>query len=211
MQVKKQLAFALAVISLAAIACSSPTASKDDAYRAGYEAAKKDMPAGSGTSTALPAATPERTPSSISTARPTTALPTPTAMATPRTLGLGEPVRYDDGWSVSALKVENYPSMWASSTQPLEAGMRWVIVTIRIENGTGKDVSVSRLDFTVQDSAGVRRERATSLRSDELKTERLGPGITSVGTLVFQAPIGDQKLALVYSSSNYSGRVLRLY
>jgi hypothetical protein len=82
--------------------------------------------------------------------------------------------------------------------------MRFVVVTVRLENGSTRPGRLSSSDFMIQDGNGVRREYDLGFafcyqcRTDALPSVELGPGGSISGSVVLTAPAEDTHLGLVY-------------
>lgn len=142
----------------------------------------------------LPATAAPRTPVPVVTPGPTPPPATPTPRTTYR---IGEVAAFADGWRATVLRLEEQPA--GTYTKP-SAGMRFVAVILRFDNGSAQSVSLSPfLELKVQDSAGVRRRpQLFSDRNDALSSGRVAPGSFVSGSVTFEAPIGDSRLQLVY-------------
>lgn len=129
--------------------------------------------------------------------------------APPTVYRIGETVRYADGWRLTVTKLEEAPSS-NQYIQP-KAGMRFVAVVVKLENGTTKAISPSPYDFKLQDGTGVRRSYEITTRDDRLTTSELAPGAFVVGSVTFSAPIGDTRLQLIYEQYGYKQATFQLY
>lgn len=137
-----------------------------------------------------------------------TAAPTPTP--TPRSaFKVGETVTYQDGWKVTVTKFEEQSPARFSTPKP---GMRFVAVILKFENGSTKPVSPNPFYFKLQDGTGVRRSASFFTdRSDSLSSSELAPGAMVVGSMVFEAPVGDAKLQLIYEHIGYRQTTFELF
>lgn len=91
------------------------------------------------------------------------------------------------------------------------AGMRFVAVTMRLENTSGRVQTTNPGDFRLQDSNGVRRApRSETLRPDQLGRAEVAPGGVVNGSIVFEAPIDDTALTLVLGSGSASETAVSL-
>jgi len=131
------------------------------------------------------------------------------APAPPTVHKIGETVRYADGWRLTVTKVEDSPSS-NQYIQP-KAGMRFVAVVVKFENGSTKAISPNPFDFKLQDSVGVRRTYEITTRDDRLTSSELAPGAFVVGSVTFSAPIGDTRLQLIYEQYGYKQATFQLY
>lgn len=132
--------------------------------------------------------------------------PTPTPRTTYR---LSESVQYTDGWTLTVSRIEEVvPGRYTTVT----AGMRLVAVIVRFDNGTRAGISTNPYNFKLQDSTGVRRGyRWFSERNDELGSSEVAPGAFVVGSMTFEAPIGDKALQLIYEQYGYKQVTFQLY
>lgn len=149
------------------------------------------------------------------TVPPTTPAPaspaaTTAATATPRrAFKIGEAVGYQDGWRLTVLKIEETAAGQFFTPKP---GMRYVSVIVRFDNGGSKPVSANPFFFKLQDTTGVRRDITfLSTRDDRLSATRVAPGAFVVGSVTFEAPVGDKTLQLIYEQFGYSQTTVELY
>lgn len=112
---------------------------------------------------------------------------------------VGTPAIYSDGWKVTVQKWAEQPAGRFSTPKP---GQRFIAVTVRYDNGSAKDGSFNIFDWSLQDSAGVRHTIAifAGERSDSLGSGPLAPGAFVTGSVQFEAPVGDTKLEMLYTS-----------
>lgn len=141
----------------------------------------------------------------IDRAGPAAAPASPAPTPAPRTS-----MTYTDGWKVALLEWgEQAPTRYVTP----KTGMRFVFVRLRFDNGSAAAVSVSTYfgEFTLQDSNGVRRVPSYhDGRTDQLLSGDVAPGAFLSGTLVFEAPIGDVGLRLIYEKYRYEQATLVL-
>lgn len=127
----------------------------------------------------------------------------------PIVLKVGAAVTYTTGWKVTVVRSEPQPA--SSSTSP-SAGMQFIAVTVRYDNGTTKQDSYNAYDWKLQDSTGVRRGPAFFIgRTDKLNSGELAPGSFVQGSIVFEAPIGDARLSAIYEKYGYKLATWQLY
>lgn len=133
----------------------------------------------------------------IDRAGPAATAPSPTPAATPRTV-----MTYTDGWKIALLEWGDQPS--TQYTKP-QTGMRFVFVRVRFDNNSVSTVRASSYDFTLQDSLGVRRDPVWYYpnRTDALNGGDVVAGAFLSGTMVFEAPVGDAGLRLIYEKYPY--------
>ena len=120
-------------------------------------------------------------------------------------------VRYDDGWTVT---VETFGEQKPGPVFKAPAGTRFVVVTVRLNNGAQKGLSVSTSEFKLQDASGVRHSASylcPQCRSDLLGSVELGPGGSIAGAIVFEAPVGDARVSLVYERFFYQEVIWELF
>lgn len=157
---------------------------------------------------ASPSATPSQSPTSSPSATPTptpapTPSPTPYLPYVPPTYPLAT---YTDGWQVSLTGFQEQPPL-SQYSQP-DTGMRFVVVFVRFDNRSAAAQDFNPFDFVLQDSVGVRRNRTFTLsgRNDALVSGQLAPGGFVTGSIIFQAPMGDQALRLIYDRGYSNGQ-----
>lgn len=143
-----------------------------------------------------------------STAR--TDAPATAAAATPRrNFKIGEPVGFADGWRITVLKIEEQTPKQFFTPAP---GMRNVAVYVRHDNGSTKPVSFNFFYFKLQDGSGIRRSVSIFAgRDDNLASGELAAGAFVVGSLTFEAPVGDRQLQLIYEQIGYAQTTFELY
>lgn len=120
------------------------------------------------------------------------------------------PVVYADGWRLSVLRLEDNA---AGPYAPPSAGMRYVGVMVRFDNTSATTHRVSIFDFALRDGVGVRRlPRLFVDRTDEFDSGNIVPGDFLAGMLIFEAPIDDTNLELIYEGGiSHSQATIRLY
>jgi uncharacterized protein DUF4352 len=156
--------------------------------------------AASASATPAPTASPVPTP----TPRPTA---TPDATIAPRKVG--ESIPYTNGWTVTVTKWQEQPPARFSTPAP---GLRFVVVTVRLDNASAVNVQASQTYFKLQDSSGIRRSGEFFIdRNDLLATSNVAPGGFISGTIVFAAPVGDTKLTVIYEQPGYAQATWQLY
>jgi hypothetical protein len=161
---------------------------------------QSDSAAASVSATATPTASPAQTP----TPRPT---PTPDATIAPQKVG--DPISYTNGWSVTVTKWQEQPPSRFATPEP---GLRFVAITIRLDNASAVNVQATPTYFKLQDGSGIRRSRESFIdRSDQLATSTVAPGGFISGTIVFAAPVGDTKLTVVYEQPGYAQATWQLF
>ncbi len=142
------------------------------------------------------------------TTSPPTRPPTPTPQPA-IVLKVGSATTYTDGWKVSVVRTEPQAPSRFSTPKP---GTQFLAVLVRYVNVTAKEASYNSFSWKIQDSAGVRRGPSfSSDRSDSLNSGKLAPGGFVTGSIVFEVPIGDVKLAVIYEDFSYKQATWELY
>ena len=141
---------------------------------------------------------------------------TATLGATSTALGrIGDRIRYPDGWKLTVQRLDEQPPPSPGSFNTMSPGFRLVVVTVRFDNGATATIAPSSSDFKLQDSNGVRRGSFSlglrSERADQLKSDDLASSGFVIGTIVFEAPRGDQRLTLVYEPRRRGAISVQLY
>jgi uncharacterized protein DUF4352 len=161
---------------------------------------QSDSASASVSATATPTASPVPTP---------TPRPTPTPDATIAPMKVGDPLTYTNGWTVTVTKWQEQPPARFSTPAP---GLRFVVITVRLDNASTVTVTASPGFFKLQDSSGIRRSGEIFIdRNDQLATSNVAPGGLISGTIVFAAPVGDTKLTVVYDQLGYRQATWQLY
>jgi hypothetical protein len=146
--------------------------------------------------------------------QPPAATVAPTRAPTPQpTLRakVGVPFTYLDGWKVTAVRWEEQPPTGSTFFTPTP-GTRLVAVFVRFDNGAVATGHFNPFDFKLQDATGVRRDQAfSSSRNDRLSSGELASGAFVSGSVVFEAPIGDKRLELIYQTYGYVQATWELY
>lgn len=119
----------------------------------------------------------------------------------PQTYKVGVPIALKDGGTFTVVGVE--ASQGSGLMSPKE-GMEFVIVTVAITNGGSKEISYNEMfDFKCKNSQG-QITRATLFSGEgqntSLSSGSLASGGNVSGTVVFEEPIGDPGLVLIYES-----------
>lgn len=86
-------------------------------------------------------------------------------------------------------------------------GMEYVIVEVSITNTGEKEVSYNPYDFRMQNSQGQIESQSFSIVDSDTKLSsgKLAAGGSISGTIVFEQPVGDSDLTLIYKASFFSG------
>lgn len=137
--------------------------------------------------------------------------PTPAPSADlPIILKAGMSVTYTNGWKITVLRTEPQAASTYSTPKP---GMQYVAAIVRYDNGTLVEASFNSYDWEMQDSAGVRRRESFFYpsRNDALNSGKLAPGGFVQGAIVFEVPVGDARLSLLYSKYGYKLATWQLY
>jgi hypothetical protein len=140
----------------------------------------------------------------------TTPAPTPTPAPTAIVLKVGQSVTYTDGWKLTVLRTEPQAASRYSTPKP---GFEFLAVIVRYENGTRSQAYFTKSYWKVQDGTGVRRGAAFvyEARSDELSSGYLAPGGFVQGSIVFEVPVGDARLSILYDEYGYLLATWQLY
>ncbi|WP_426447653.1 DUF4352 domain-containing protein [Paenibacillus sp. S-38] len=85
-------------------------------------------------------------------------------------------------------------------------GKEFVIVSVTIENGSNEEISYDPWLFDILNSQG----QITNPHSSNLETGKLIPGGKVTGELVFEQPIGDPKLQVIYKWNLFSKETIKL-
>lgn len=122
--------------------------------------------------------------------------------------GVGELVDIQ-GTVITVTKFEK--SKGSDFDKPRE-GMEYVIVSIEIVNNSNKKISYSPLDFKMQNSKGQINDIAfTIVDSDTaLNSGELIPKGEVEGTIVFEEPINDLELTLIYQPNFWDEEVTKV-
>lgn len=114
-----------------------------------------------------------------------------------------------EGMMLTVLGVEKSPG--AEYDTP-KSGNEYVIVTVKYENASDKDLSYNPYDFKILNSNGQKTDTAFSmLASDnQLNSGDLAPGGTITGDLVFEGPIGDEGLYLIYTGNIFKSEGIQI-
>jgi uncharacterized protein DUF4352 len=111
---------------------------------------------------------------------------------------------WTDGFTLEARLEEATPSMVNQFSKPTP-GFRWVFVVVRISNGSGEPQYFNEFRFQLVDSQGVRRQPGCcDTRNDTLNSGTLAPGEKVVGSIMFEAPLTDNRLTLLYDEGPFA-------
>lgn len=127
---------------------------------------------------------------------------------------MGTPVTFEDGLRLTVLSVEEQkPGTGFLSSSPAPNN-RFVAVFVRFDNGTPVTADLDGSAFALSDARGVHHSRVNLSgvpRSDEFKSGKVVPGSALAGSLIFEAPVGDTKLELIFSKTGYRVATIELY
>lgn len=140
-----------------------------------------------------------------------TPAPTPTPAPSALIVQVGEFVTYADGWRVAVLRTEPQAPTQYSTLTP---GFEYIALVVRYENGTTSQMHFNPHDWKVQDSTGVRRGPAFvvgSGRTDYLSFGDIAPGGFVQGSIIYEVPLGDVGLSVLYENFRYKLATWRLY
>lgn len=91
-------------------------------------------------------------------------------------------------------------------------GCEYVIVAVTIENVSDEEVSYNIFDFKVQNSNGQIDRSAFSIvdKDTGLGSGKLAPGGAVSGTIVFEEPIGDANLMLIFEPNVFKKETVKV-
>ncbi len=120
----------------------------------------------------------------------------------------GEEAILGDG-AITVTKVEK--SQGNSWDKP-KSGKEFVIVTLTIENKGNKNLAYNPFYFKMQNSQGQQENETFSTINNDtaLQSGELIPGGKVSGTIIFEQPIGDTGLVLIYNDSIWSSKELKI-
>lgn len=118
---------------------------------------------------------------------------------------IGETANYK-GIEMTATKVDK--SSGTDFDMPKE-GKEYVIITVKIKNGSEDKISYNPLYFKMQNSNGQVEDGIFSTVNGDtaLKSGELVPGGEVEGTVIFEEPVGDEGLILQYQDNMFSNKV----
>lgn len=122
--------------------------------------------------------------------------------------GVNEKVEFEG----RVLEVMNIEKSSGSDFESPKDGHEYVIVTVLIENNSDKEVSYNPFDFKMQNSQGqIESQTFTIIDSDtSLSSGDLAPGGSVTGTLVWEQPIDDDGLVLIFEPSFWSNKQVKI-
>lgn len=126
------------------------------------------------------------------------------------TYKVGDVIKFDD----KQVTVTDLQRNWNSGneySQP-DSGNEFVNVKVSIENNSDGQISYNTFDWKIKNSDGMITDvdMETYGLDGSLESGELAPGGKVSGTLVFQAPSGDEGLALQYSPSFWTDKKLEI-
>lgn len=91
-------------------------------------------------------------------------------------------------------------------------GKEYVVVTVKYDNSSDKDLSYNPFDFKLLNSDGQKTEAEFTgfLQNTQLESGNLAAGGTVTGDLAFEAPVGDEGLYLIYTSNMFSSDEVKI-
>lgn len=112
---------------------------------------------------------------------------------------VGETIK-SDGMELTITNVEK--SQGGEYDNPKE-GNEYVIVTVQYDNSSEKDLPYNPFDFKLLNSDGQKTDSTFTMDTQDTRLEsgNLAPGGTVTGDLVFEAPVGDEGLYLIYTGN----------
>lgn len=86
-------------------------------------------------------------------------------------------------------------------------GMEYIIVEVTITNTGDNEIDYNPFDYKMQNSQGQIESQAFSIvnQGSELKSGKLAAGGNVTGSIVFEQPIDDTDLTLIYQANMFSG------
>lgn len=121
---------------------------------------------------------------------------------------VGEEATLGSG-SVTVTKVEK--SNGTTYNKP-KSGKEFVIVYITIKNNGNTNLSYNPFYFKVQNSQGQQEDKTFTIVDQDtaLQSGELIPGGTVSGTVVFEQPVNDSNLTLIYQDNVWSNKSLQI-
>lgn len=121
---------------------------------------------------------------------------------------LGETVDIK-GKQLTVLEVAKSPGLEYDS--PKE-GHEFIIVTVKYDNNSEKDINYNSFDFELLNSQGQKTDSTFTTVGNETRLESgsLAPGGTVTGTVTFEAPVGDEGLYLIYKENLFSEKEIKI-
>lgn len=122
--------------------------------------------------------------------------------------GVGESIQLGD----NILTVSNVEKSQGDDFDNPSEGKEYVIVTVEIENAGDENISYNPLNFKMQNSNGqIENQAFTIIDTDtSLSSGELAPGGNVSGTIVFEQPIDDPGLILIYEPSFWGNDEIRI-
>lgn len=114
---------------------------------------------------------------------------------------VGEKIELE-GTMLTVSKVEK--SKGSEFETPKE-GSEYVIVHLDIENGSEENISYNPFDYTLQNSQGQVVDSTFSMVNEDsaLESGELTPKGKVSGSVIFEAPVGDAGLKLIYTPNMF--------
>lgn len=121
---------------------------------------------------------------------------------------LNEPATLGDG-EVTVTKVEK--SQGTKYDKPKD-GKEYIIVHVTIKNNGSKNLSYNPFYFKMQNSQGQQEDKTISMVDQDtaLLSGELTPGGTVSGTIVFEEPVNDNNLILIYQDNVWSNNMIKI-
>lgn len=91
-------------------------------------------------------------------------------------------------------------------------GMEYVIVNVTIKNSGNDTINYNVFDFKMENSQGnITQECFSTVDTDTaLNSGELSSGGSVTGTIVFEQPIDDENLVLIYQSNIFSDKTIKI-
>ena len=111
-----------------------------------------------------------------------------------------------------AITVTNVEKSQGSEYDKPKTGKEFVIVSVTIENKGSDNLSYNPYYFKMQNSQGQQENTAFSTTNSDtaLNSGELVSGGKVSGTLVFEEPVGDTSLVLIYNDNLWSSKELKI-
>lgn len=128
----------------------------------------------------------------------------------PGVYNVGDVISFDNK-EVTATKVEKNYNTGNEYIKP-KSGKKFIKVSVKIENKSNNDISVSCYDFKVQDSNGVINTCSSETWSldDRLDSTNLAPNGKIAGSIIFEVPSNDSDLKLIYTPSFFLNKKIEI-
>lgn len=121
-------------------------------------------------------------------------------------VAVGEENKLDD----AVVTVNTFKKATKSKYSKPKDGMEFVIVEVTITNNGSETLSYNPYDFKMRNSKGqvVDMDLGASLDDTTLESGELAGGGKVTGTLIFEQPVNDQSLVLIYQPNYFSSQYM---